>query len=385
MIFIMFSKFRFFYIAAFILQKTNAMPTVTQSYKSGNQLSAKSVLTWRIIQAAVWVVGLVIFLSLIFYPSLGLLLFWNILIPVAPALFVVAVGIWRNVCPLATTNLLPRHFNLSKRKKMSIKLQSKLQLVAILSLYFIVPLRHALLNRNGLATASLLTIAGITGFAMSFIFDWKSSWCSTLCPVHPVEKLYGGKTLVSMPNAHCEECVNCSVPCPDSTPSFHPSLAQKTIYHKIGGILTIGGLPGFIWGWFHVPDQLEITNWYNFLATYQLPLIGLVTSSAVYLFLQLFLKGKNERTLINVFAASGVSCYYWYRLPALFGFGSFADDGLLINLKNVLPSWSIIAITIATTLFFFWWIVLRKTKQKSWVVRPEYAAKHTSIDSQSFA
>jgi hypothetical protein len=357
------------------------MITTALPYKSGNQLSTKSITIWRIIQTAVWFAGLTIFLSLIFYPSVGLLIFWNILIPVAPALLVVATGVWRNVCPLATTNLLPRHFNLSKRKTMSVTQQTKLQLIAIIALYTIVPLRHAIFDTNGMATAILLFSAVVTGITMGFIYDWKSGWCSSLCPIHPVEKLYGGNTLFSLPNAHCDQCVNCSIPCPDSTPNIHPAIAKKTTYQRISGLLTIGGLPGFIWGWFHAPDYSGTINFSNLFEAYKMPFIGFAATLILYLILKNYLKGKNERILINCFAAAGVSCYYWYRIPALFGFGKFADDGLLISLKNVLPEWSMTLIILLTTIFFFGWLILRNTNQKSWVLRPKYAVKQNQINS----
>ena len=87
--------------------------------RSGDQLSKRSIRIWRIVQFAVWLVGATIMFCLIFLPDLGTTLFWNILIPVAPVLFVLGIGIWRNVCPLATTNLLPRHFGLSQRRKLT--------------------------------------------------------------------------------------------------------------------------------------------------------------------------------------------------------------------------------------------------------------------------
>lgn len=352
---------------------------LTTSYpekrKSGNQLSAKSILTWRVVQTIVWLVGVIIFVSLLMYPELGILLFWNILIPIAPALLVLSVGLWRNICPLASTNLMPRHFNLSKQKIMQPELQAKLSLLAVIALYLIVPLRHALFNTNGPATALLLFSCVATGFTMGFFYDWKSGWCSSLCPIHPVEKLYGGNTLISIPNAHCAECVNCTVPCPDSTPNFHPALTKKITYNKISALLIIGGLPGFIWGWFHVPDHSTITNFSSFINIYTFPGTGLLATLSLYLILRFFLKDVYERTLISIFAASAVSCYYWYRIPALFGFGKFSNDGLLINLTSVLSQNIITAIGIVTTLFFFWWLVGRKSNQLSWVIRPEFKVK----------
>lgn len=61
--------------------------------------------------------------------------------------------------------------------------------------------------------------------------------------------------------------------------------------------------------------------------------------------------------------------------PALLGFGKFDGDGLLINLRSVLPAWGLTAATIATTLFFFYWLVIRNQNNKSWVIRPQFAVQ----------
>lgn len=343
------------------------------NFKSGDQLSERSILVWRIIQAAVWLVGAAILFCLLFFPSLGIVLFWNILIPIAPVLFVLATGIWRNVCPLATTVLLPRHLSLSKRKRLSVTQLGKLNLVGVIALYIIVPLRHVLFNNNGTATGILIISMSVIGIIMGFFFEWKSAWCSGLCPIHPVEKLYGGNVIMPMPNAHCNQCKNCVIPCPDSTPNIDPQTTTKSKYQKISGLMIIGGLPGFIWGWFHVPDETKITTLSTFLSVYQMPLLGLIVTVIFYGILSLVVVPDYKQKLISVFAAMGVSCYYWYRIPSLFGFGAFNNDGVLINLKNTLPGWMISAITVSITLFFFYWLVIRKRKNQSWVIRPQYA------------
>ena len=293
------------------------MASANFDFKSGNQLSQRSILIWRIAQIAVWLVGAAILTCLLFFPTIGVLLFWNILIPVAPALFVVAVGLWRNICPLATTNLLPRQLGLSKRKKLTATQLGKLNLIAVIALFIIVPLRHAIFNNNGVATGIMIIAMAVIGVSLGFVYEWKSAWCSGLCPIHPVEKLYGGNVLMSLPNANCDQCINCVIPCPDSTPNINPGISAKTIYHKISGTLIIGGLPGFIWGWFHVPDEETITSFPTFLSVYRIPLIGLTVTLAAYLILSNVLQVKYRRRLISIFAAAGVSCYYWYRIPSL--------------------------------------------------------------------
>jgi hypothetical protein len=343
-------------------------------FKSGVQLSYKSVLTWRLVQTAVWLVGLTILVSLLIFPSIGILLFWNILIPLAPLLFVLATGVWRNVCPLATTNLLPRHLGLSKGKKLTSMQLGKLNLAAVITLYILVPLRHALFNSNGRATAVLIIFMVVTGIILGFFYEWKSVWCSGLCPVHPVEKLYGGNVMMPVPNAHCGQCMNCVIPCPDSTPNIIPGASRKNFYHQLSGLLITGGLPGFIWGWFHVPDEARVSSFSTFIRVYTWPLAGLLVTLAVYWFLSKIFSLRSERKLVSLFAAAGVSCYYWYRIPSLFGFGDFENDGLLVNLRFTIPGWSIVVLTISTTIFFFYWLVIRKANHISWVIRPPFAS-----------
>lgn len=355
------------------------MSLINTAFKSGIDLSSKSKAIWKAAQSGVWLVGAAILTCLLFFPPIGLMLFWNILIPVAPALFVLAVGVWRNVCPLATTNLFPRTFGLSQKKKLSATQLGKLNLIGVVALFALVPLRHAVFNNNGPATGILIITMAMIGVAMGFVYEWKSAWCSGLCPVHPVEKLYGGNVLGSIPNAHCLECQNCVVPCPDSTPNIHPISSKKTLYHQLAGLMVVGGLPGFIWGWFHVADETTISSWSNFFSVYELPLIGFVVSSIIYIIASMMVPAKYEQKLISVFAASGVSFYYWFRIPSLIGYGKFADDGLLYDLTNIVPAWVIPIINIATTAFFFYFLVFRKQNNKSWVLRPPFAAKEKHI------
>ena len=344
-------------------------------FKSGASLSSKSKNIWRSIQLLVWCIGAIILTCLLLSPQLGVLLFWNILIPIAPLLFVIAPGIWRNVCPLATTTLLPRKLGLSKRKKMSSTTSGLLSFVAVIALYLIIPLRHALFNNNGFATGIMIIVMASIGVSMSFVYEWKSAWCSSLCPVHPVEKLYGAKVLLSLPNAHCDLCQNCVVPCPDATPNMSPVHATKTIFHQLSGWMIVAGLPGFIWGWFNVPDSASVNKVMDLLIVYKNPFIGFVVSSVTYLVLFAYTKKAYEKTLVNIFAAAGVSLYYRYRIPALIGFGNFNQDGLLFNLKGVVPEWFPDTLTLISTLFFFYWIVLRAAHKTSWVIRPPFNKK----------
>jgi hypothetical protein len=342
-------------------------------YKSGAQLSFRSIIIWRVVQTLVWLVGASILFCLLFFPALGIVLFWDILIPVAPLLLVVFTGVWRNVCPMATNALLPRHLGLSKRKRLTTTQIAKLNLIAVVALYVLIPLRHAFFNTNGMATAILILSMVLISFATGFLFEWKSVWCSGLCPVHQVEKLYGSNSMLAVPNAHCGECRNCVIPCPDSTPGIHPMTSNKTVYQKISGYLIVGGFPGFVWGWFHVPDHEAITGIAQLAPIYWLPLSGAAVTFILFVSLERFFTEADMYKLINIFAATAVACYYWYRIPSLLGFGLYENDGILVNLKNVLPIWFVYGTMVSTTIFFFWWIVFRAKKQNSWIIRPAFA------------
>ena len=105
-----------------------------KSLKSGDQLSRRSILIWRIVQVTMWLLGGIIFFYLVFFPKTGLHLLWNVLIPVAPALMVIAPGLWRNLCPMAANSLLPRHLNFSQKRKLTVSQTGKLNLLAVISL-----------------------------------------------------------------------------------------------------------------------------------------------------------------------------------------------------------------------------------------------------------
>jgi hypothetical protein len=214
----------------------------------------------------------------------------------------------------------------------------------------------------------IATLALIGGF----LFEWKSAWCAGMCPVHPVERLYGGEPFYSFPNAHCTLCKNCVVSCPDVTPGIFPLTHDKEKPRQYASILLVGGFPGFVWGWYHVPNYHGGEGWNHLETAYGWPFLGLLITLSLYLFIQKFFYITNEIRLIRGFAACAIIVYYWYRIPALFGFSIFPGDGLLIDLTNTLPSWFPYLSRFVTTSFFVWWMVLRLEMEKNWIVRPPF-------------
>ena len=98
---------------------------------------------WHWAQVLAWAGGMAIWVALIVWPPLGLHLLWNVLIPVAPALLVLAPGVWRNLCPLGSMSLAPHHFGLSQRKTLTLAWRGRLYLGALILLLVVVPLADA--------------------------------------------------------------------------------------------------------------------------------------------------------------------------------------------------------------------------------------------------
>lgn len=342
-----------------------------------NFLTPRGRLAWRGAQVAVFGVGMGIVAALLFWPSVGLTALWNILVPVAPALLVFAPGLWRNVCPLGSTALWARHMGLSARQRISPETQGWFALTGLVLLLTIVPLRHIVLDTNGPVTGVILILVGMLSIAMGVAFEWKSGWCSGLCPVHPVEKLYGVRPAVSVRNAHCTECQRCTAVCPDSTPSMNPLAAPPTAGHAITGTVLVGGFPGFVWGWFQVSDSVG-TDARATVEAYAMPAFGLIATLLVYLILRSALARRRHEILVRCFAAAAVSCYYWFRLPMLIGFGAFPGEGMLIDLRGALPAWVPLGLQAAATMMFTWWTVLRPARRRSWSLRPPFAQGVTS-------
>lgn len=331
---------------------------------------------WRVVQDALLLAGVLLVWLLLFRPPIGLTIMWNVIIPSLPAFFVLATGLWRNICPMASFSLLPRRFGLSRRRVMSSRLAGLLGLASVAALFLILPLRHFLLNSSGPITALMLILASGIACAMGFVFQWRSGWCTSLCPIHPVEKLYGFSPLTTVKNMRCGSCGKCTLPCPDSTRFMTLLHTGPSRLERLVGHFMTGSFVGFILGWFQLPDYQGHVGAAEIIACYIWPYGGAAASLAVYAAAGKWLcRSKQSKTiLVRVFATAAVSSYYWYRLPELAGFGPHPGSGMLYDLTGVLPIWAPMASQVLTTLFFAWFMLVRRRSSTSWMIRPAYEA-----------
>lgn len=325
---------------------------------------------WIIIQIAVFAVGVFILAMLLLQPKLGLILLWDTLIPIAPLLLIIAPGVWRNICPLATFSMLPHQFNISQRKPLSIEWQAYFFMIAVLLLFLIVPLRHTVLDKYGVVTGIILLVVAIISFCLALIFDWKAAWCSGLCPVYPVELLYGARPVLTVPNMQCRTCTNCVVPCRDSKKGCTPLEAVRHKNSRWAALVFIGCFPGFVFGWFSVslsPSvSLRMAVFESYLWSYAAATVTFIVFSILY---KLFSNQSN--LLVRLYATIAISIYYWFKLPDILGLSGSSSHALL-NVSNVVPDWSIWLLRL-TFITLFSYLLLARSGTKAWTTPPRPA------------
>jgi hypothetical protein len=349
------------------IQKEQPWPAAA----SDRQPAVPSPARWRTTQYAVLLLGVALLATLLLQPELGLNLMWNGLIPLAPALLVIVPGLWRNICPMATLSLLPQRLGLARRNMLPRRWAAALSLVSLGALFVIVPLRHLTLDTNAPLTALMIALSALLAVGMGMAFELRSGWCNSLCPIHPVEKLYGQAPALTVANARCDECRKCSQPCPDSIRTMNPIVTGSSRLEKAAGHLVVGALVGFIWGWYRVPDFHGAVNAGDIVGAFAWPYVGALCSLALYAaaYRWVYRSDTERRLLVKLFATAAVGTYYWYRIPALTGFGPTPGTGMLLDLSGDLPALPIYS-RIVTTSFFVWFLLLRSGNGNSWTKRP---------------
>ena len=143
---------------------------------------------------------------------------WKVVIPLLPVLFLVAPGVWRNICPLAASNQTPRALGITKAKTAPAWLKEYGYVIAFSLFIGFVVLRRLGLDDSGPLSAILLLGAMTAAFTGGMLLKGKSGWCSTICPLLPVQRIYGQTPLLMVANAHCQPCVGCVKNCYDFNP-----------------------------------------------------------------------------------------------------------------------------------------------------------------------
>ena len=302
----------------------------------------------RIIPIPVWQflriigVGLAITTGILLFvvPSVGLTIFWKFFVPSLPIVFFVAPGLWRNLCPMATLNQTPRLFKFTKALTIPKWFKEYSYAIGIGLFLVIVPTRKVVFNQVGWALGIVVFLSLLTAFSMGSVFKGKSGWCSSMCPLLPIQRIYGQTPFVKIPNSHCQPCVGCTKNCYD----FNPQVAyladlndddpRYSSYRKF----FVGLFPGLILGFYNTPDPQsagDVPGMYGQILVYMCISLG------IFMLLTTFSRVTAHK-ITTLFAAAALNIYYWYNIPTLmnafanlFG-GNTAPDWLLWILKAAL-------------------------------------------------
>lgn len=257
------------------------------------------VRVWHGLRAASIVGALTVAALLIAAPDTGLFVMWKVVIPLLPLLFLTAPGLWRNLCPLAASNQTPRALNLSKAKTAPKWLKEYGYVIAFSLFITFVVLRKLGLDDSGPLSALLLLGAMAAAFAGGLFLKGKSGWCSTICPLLPVQRIYGQTPLVLIANAHCQPCVGCVKNCYDFNPraAYLADLHDQDHYWAGYRKYFVGAFPGIVLGFF----AFDLGGM----------ALSAAVSAAVFATLTTFYKASAHR-ITSLFGAVAFSIFYWF-------------------------------------------------------------------------
>jgi nitrite reductase (NADH) large subunit len=268
---------------------------------------------WPWMRAGSVVATLVLVAILIIVPQTGLFVFWRLVIPVLPLLFLIAPGLWRNVCPLAASNQTPRVFSFTRGLTPPAWLKEYGYVIGFGAFFLLASSRKWLFNYDGLATALLVLAALAAAFVGGLLFKGKSGWCSSMCPLLPVQRLYNQTPFVTIANSHCTPCVGCTKNCYDFNPgvAYLADLYDDDRYYSGYRRFFAAAMPGFILAYFTLPDPVigDVPAMYLWFALYMLVSVG------AFFVLDAFLKVTTNK-LTALCGAAALNLFYYFSLPA---------------------------------------------------------------------
>ena len=225
------------------------------------QRRAVPPVAWRAVRWAIVAVTVAFVVSCFRWPQVGLRVFWGVYVPLAPALFLTEPGLWRNICPLASFNQIPRTLGFTRSRTLPRAVARYAPLVSAGLFLVLVALRPVVLQSSGPALGIMLIMLLALAFLGGAIFKGKSGWCTQFCPMLQVERFYGQAPLRVVPNSHCRPCVGCSSNCHD----FNPTAAYLADLHdddpKLGANRRIfaGLMPWLVFAFFTQPVVAPFT------------------------------------------------------------------------------------------------------------------------------
>jgi hypothetical protein len=181
-----------------------------------------------------------------------------------------------------------------------------------------VPARRFVFNENGPVLAGTIVLVALAALGLGALFDGRAGFCNAICPVLPVERMYGQHPLMKLNNRRCERCTLCIPkgcldlePAHSLTQALGPTSSGPRWLATTYGLFA-GALPGFIIGYSttaNVPwsAALDIYLWVALWSAGSY----LATTTLVWGL------GLSRRVALPVLAAVAVGLYYWWAAPLI--------------------------------------------------------------------
>jgi NADPH-dependent 2,4-dienoyl-CoA reductase/sulfur reductase-like enzyme/ferredoxin len=181
-----------------------------------------------------------------------------------------------------------------------------------IAFFIAVSSRKWLFNASGPATGLLVLTALVAAFIGGLFFKGKSGWCSSICPLYPMQRLYNQTPFVIIPNSHCSNCVGCTKNCYDFNPSiaYLADLYDDDRYYTNYRKFFAAAMPGFLLAYFVVPNtpEISIANMYAQFALH-------ISASLGVFYLGDSLVKVSTNKLTGLFAAVTFNIFYAFTLP----------------------------------------------------------------------
>ncbi|HNV74168.1 MAG: hypothetical protein IT358_10590 [Gemmatimonadaceae bacterium] len=308
---------------------------------------------WHLLQGAMLLATLAFLVAVWLSPEPSLSLFWGVVVPLLPFSFLVTPLLWRGVCPLATLNMLA---NTPGGRRLPSRVSRWAGAPAMLALFVLVPARHFAFNVRGEALALLVVGAAVAAVVLGRRYEARAGFCNYLCPVLPVEQLYGLQPSIAVDNPRCATCSACTPRgCLDNARSKAVAQLLGPARRGRGWLLSAFGLfaiafPGFVYGYFNVSDAEASAAW-----TIYAHMLEHALQSAALFGTLIFISGATAALALPLLSAIAAGTYYWYAVP------------VILKALHVLSPAATLGGRVVVAVFLAWWLqrALRLTAREA--------------------
>ena len=229
-------------------------------------------------------------------------------------------------------------------------------LVSITLFVLFITMRKVGLQTNGPLSGLMLLFALASGFTGGMFLKGKSGWCSSICPLLPVQRIYGQTPFALVGNSHCQPCVGCTKNCYDFNPkvAYLADLNDEDSSWSAGRKFFVALFPGLVLGFFEVSNvpKVSVPSLYGQLALY----VGV--SVASFFLLDAFAPVTPHK-LTTLYGATALNIFYWFAFPTIFkAFASSSSPAAL--------TWAARAVVFGLTVT---WVVRTYMKERAFLER----------------